>query len=357
MRLSGDQDGTVEIKPALFELTNNVMMRMIAGKRFFGEGSETSEAARRFKEMLRELMGLGGAMTGGDLFPYLRRLGLFKGGERKVKEVFGKMDRIFQDLVDEKRRKIMEEGSDENGGGNQEKSRTLIEVLLQLQKSDPTYSSDTIVKGLVQILLLAGSETSASTIEWALSLLVNNPQVLTKARKEIDEHVGFDRLLEENDLNHLRYLHCIINETLRMYPAAPLLPPHESSADCVVGGYRIPRATMLMVNVWAIQNDPKIWDEPSVFKPERFWNLEGEHKLGYKFMPFGSGRRACPGENLAMRVVGLALGSLIQCFHWKRVGEEMVDMEEKVGVSMWKAKPLQVKCRPRQEVYSLISSI
>lgn len=142
----------MEIKPALFELTNNVMMRMIAGKRFFGDASETSEVAKRFKEMLRELMGLGGAMTGGDLFPYLRRLGLFKGGERKLKEVFGKMDRIFQDLVDEKRRKIMEEGSDENGGGNQEKSRTLIEVLLQLQKSDPTYSSDTIVKGLVQVL-------------------------------------------------------------------------------------------------------------------------------------------------------------------------------------------------------------
>ena len=205
-------------------------------------------------------------------------------------------------------------------------------------------------------MLLAGTDTTAGTIEWAISLMLNNPTVLKKAQHEIDSQIGHDRLIEESDLHNLPYLHCIINETLRMYPAAPLLPPHESSADCVVGGYRIPRGTMLMVNVWAIQNDPKIWDEPSVFKPERFQYVEGEHKLGYKFMPFGSGRRACPGENLAVRVAGLALGSLIQCFHWERVGEEMVDMEEKFAVSMWKANPLQVKCRPREAILKLMSS-
>lgn len=269
-------------------------------------------------------------------------------------EVFAKMDRIFQDLVDEKR-KEMEEGKVDSEECSKEKSKSLIEVLLDIQKTDPSYSTDTIVKGLVQILLIAGSETSASTIEWALSLLLNNPKVLYKAQKEIDEQVGHDRLLEENDLSHLPYLHSIVNETLRMYPATPLLPPHESSADCAIGGYRIPRGTMLMVNVWAIQNDPKVWDEPTVFKPERFLSLESGHKVvGYKFMPFGSGRRACPGENLAMRVVRLALGSLLQCFHWERVGEEMVDMEEKFGVSMWKAKPLQAKCRPRKEITNLI---
>lgn len=146
---AGDQ--TVEIKQLVSELTNNVMMRMIAGKRFFG--SETEEVgAKRFREMMKELRGLGGAASGGDFFPYLRRLGFFKRGERKCMEVFAKMDRIFQDLVDEKR-KEMEEGKVDSEECSKEKSKSLIEVLLDIQKTDPSYSTDTIVKGLVQVLM------------------------------------------------------------------------------------------------------------------------------------------------------------------------------------------------------------
>ncbi|KAL2894882.1 Cytochrome P450 81D11 [Bienertia sinuspersici] len=192
-------------------------------------------------------------------------------------------------------------------------------------------------------------------MEWAVTLLLKYPEIHNKARKEIDQHVGHDRLIEEQDLHNLPYLNCIINETLRMYPAAPIIPPHESSEDCVVGGYRIPQGTMLNVNLWAIQNDPKVWDEPSKFKPERFENVEG-NRIGYKFMPFGSGRRACPGQNLATRVVGLTLGSLIQCFQWEAVEEE-IDMVEKSAVSMWKAKPLKAIFKPRNEMVELISLI
>ncbi|KAH9613933.1 hypothetical protein KSS87_014679 [Heliosperma pusillum] len=232
--------------------------------------------------------------------------------------------------------------------------KNLIRVLLDLKKKDPGYATDDIIKGLFQILLLAGTETSASTMEWALALLVNNPRVLQRAKQEIDNHVGKNRLVGESDLADLPYLHCIINETLRMYPPAPLLVPHESSSDCVVGGYHIPKGTMLNVNVWAIQNDPKIWDEPTKFKPERFEGVKGD-RIGYQFMPFGSGRRACPGENLAMRVVGLTLGTIIQCFQLESVGE--IDMEEKVLLNMWKAKPLEVKFRCYKDMADLLSHI
>lgn len=104
-----------------------------------------------------------------------------------------------------------------------------------------------------------------------------------------------------------------------MYPAGPLLPAHESSEECTVGGFRVPRGTMLLVNVRAIQNDPKIWAEPMKFKPERFLGLE-ERRDGFMLLPFRAGRRGCPGEGLATRIVGLALGSLIQCFGCKRDG-------------------------------------
>jgi len=160
------------------------------------------------------------------------------------------------------------------------------------------------------VLLSAGTDTSSTTMEWALSLLLNHPEVLEKAQREINEHIGHDRLMDEADLAQLPYLRSILNETLRMYPPAPLLVPHESSEECLVGGFRIPRGTMLSVNMWAIQNDPKIWPDPTKFRPERFDNREGGRDE-FKLMPFGHGRRSCPGEGLALRVVGLALGSLL----------------------------------------------
>ncbi|GKV04522.1 hypothetical protein SLEP1_g16675 [Rubroshorea leprosula] len=143
---------------------------------------------------------------------------------------------------------------------------------------------------------------------------------------------------------------------MRMYPAGPLLLPHESSQECFVGGYRIPRGTMLLVNLWAIQNDPKIWGEPEKFRPERFQGLE-VNRDGFKLMPFGSGRRGCPGEGLATRVVGLTLASVIQAFEWERIGEAMVDMTEGTGLTMPKAKALQARCLPRQAMVDLLSKI
>ena len=203
---------------------------------------------------------------------------------------------------------------------------------------------------------MAGTHTSSSTMEWALSLLLNHPQVLEKAKREIDEHIGHDRLMDEADLAQLPYLRSILNETLRMYPAAPLLVPHESSEECLVGGFRIPRGTMLSVNVWAIQNDPKIWRDPTKFRPERFDNLEGGRDE-FKLMPFGHGRRSCPGEGLALRVVGLALGSLLQCFEWQKIGDKMVDMTEASGSAISKAQPLEAICRARPSMLTHLSQI
>lgn len=187
-----------------------------------------------------------------------------------------------------------------------------------------------------------------------MSLLLNNPEVLQKAQAEIDAVVGFDRLVNESDLASLPYLHCIITETLRLYPVGPLLVPHESSDECRVGGYRIPASTMLLINLYAIQRDPKYWPEANQFKPDRFEGMEGVRD-GYKMMPFGAGRRGCPGENLALRMVGATIAVLIQCFEWGRVSEELVDMTEGVGLTMPKLKPLQAKCTPRQAMLPLIS--
>lgn len=209
-------------------------------------------------------------------------------------------------------------------------------------------------QNVFQINFIAGTETSSVTLEWAMSLLLTHPEAFLKARAEIDNNVGHKRLLNDNDLARLPYLRCIINETLRLYPTVPLLMPHYSSEDCSIGGFEIPRGTTLLVNAWAMHRDPKVWEEPNKFKPERFEEFEGERE-GFKFVPFGMGRRACPGANMGMRTVSLALGSLIQCFEWDTVRQ--MDMSQGSGVLLYKAKPLEAACTPRQNWIQILSQL
>ncbi|CAL5426955.1 unnamed protein product [Camellia sinensis] len=177
--------------------------------------------------------------------------------------------------------------------------------------------------------------------------------VLKKVRAEINAHVGQDRLIDEHDISKLHYLQAIISETFRLFPTALLLVPHVSLDDCIIGGFNVPCGTLLLVNAWAIHRDPKVWDDPTSFKLERF---EGREVEGHKLMPFGMGRRACPGADLAQRVVGLALGSLIQCFEWERVSEEVVDLTEGKGLNMPKAEPLEAMCKARDIIMNNVFS-
>jgi isoflavone 2'-hydroxylase len=190
-------------------------------------------------------------------------------------------------------------------------------------------------------MLLAGTDTSSVTLEWAMSNLLNHPEILKKAKNELDTHIGQDHLVDESDILKLPYLQSIVNETLRLHPAAPLLVPHLSSKDFTIEKYNIPQNTILMVNAWDIHRDPNLWSDPTCFKPERF-EKEGETN---KLLSFGLGRRACPGENLAQRTVSLTLGLLIQCFEWKCIGEEKIDMTEAKGITVGKKIPLKAMCK------------
>lgn len=184
-----------------------------------------------------------------------------------------------------------------------------------------------------------------------MSVLLNHPEVLRKAKLEIDSKVGHDRLIEEQDLRNLPYLQSIILETLRMFVPGPLGLPHEAATDCKIRGYDVPQGTILVVNAWAIHRDPEVWDEPNTFRPERFQGKEFET---HRMMPFGLGRRACPGMGLGQRMVGLALGSLIQCFDWERVGSEKVDLTEGPGLTLPKLKPLEVMIKPRESMLKVL---
>ncbi|XP_039171935.1 cytochrome P450 81Q32 [Eucalyptus grandis] len=346
---SGGQ--SVNMKSAFFELMLNVMMQMIAGKRYYGENVGEVEEARKFREIVTESFRIGGVTNIGDFLPFLRRMGP-KRLEEKMTALHKKRDEFMQSLIDESQSSEGDESLEMAAEGG--KRKTLILVLLSLRETEPEYYKDETVKSLMLVLLLGGTDTSVATMEWAMSAMLNHPEILKKAQAEIDEVVGHDRIVDESDLPKLSYLHCIMNETMRMYPVGPLLIPHESAEECCVGGYRVPRGTMLLINLFSIQNNPKYWPDAAKFKPERFEGMEGVRD-GYKMMPFGSGRRGCPGENLALRMVGLTLGSLIQCFEWNRISDELIDMTEGTGLSMPKAQPLLAKCRPRSFTSDLLS--
>ena len=207
----------------------------------------------------------------------------------------------------------------------------------------------------MRAMLVAGSETSATTLEWAVSILLNNPETMNKLRVDIDTNAGHDQLLNESNAAKLKYLQNVITETLRLYPVVPLLLPHESSADCKVCGFDIPRGTMLLVNLWTLQRDRNLWVDPTRFVPERFEGEEGGEV--YNMLPFGVGRRACPGAVLGKRVVGHALGALIQCFGWEKIGHEEMDITEGIGLTLPKVEPLVAFCRPRQEIINVLSNI
>ncbi|CAI0429030.1 unnamed protein product [Linum tenue] len=340
-KLARRSDGgaaVVDMKSAFQELTFDTMMRMVAGKRFYGDDDE----ARGFREVIKEVVARGGATNRPDFGAVLRWI---DGGklERTAREVAGRTDSFMQKLIEEHRSEKKE---------GLEKRNTMIDHLLALQESEPEYYSDQIIKGLVLVMLLAGTDTSAVTLEWALANLLNHPNILAKAREELDKKIGQECLIDEPDISNLSYLQNIISETLRLYPAAPLLLPHASSEDCVVGGYHLPCDTILLVNAWAIHRDPGLWDDPTSFKPERYKN---EGKESYKMVPFGLGRRSCPGVGLAQRIVGLTLGTLIQCFEWERVGEEEVDMTEGKGATMPREKPLEAICTSRPIVKNFFS--
>ncbi|KAF3435658.1 hypothetical protein FNV43_RR22749 [Rhamnella rubrinervis] len=156
--------------------------------------------------------------------------------------------------------------------------------------------------------------------------------------------------VKESDLKHLLYLQAIVKETLRLYPAGPLSVPHEAMEDCTVAGFHVPARTRLFVNLWKLQRDPCIWSNPSEFQPERFltehahFDVRGQN---FEFIPFGSGRRSCPGISLALQVLHLSLARLLHGFNLERLSEELVDMSEGPGMTMPKTTPLEVILVPR----------
>lgn len=210
-------------------------------------------------------------------------------------------------------------------------------------------------------MFTAGTDTSSSTVEWAIAELIRHPKILARVQQELDQVVGRDRLVTELDLAQLTYLQAVVKETFRLHPSTPLSLPRMAAESCEINGYHIPKGATLLVNVWAIARDPAQWTDPLEFKPERF--LPGGEKPGadvrgndFEVIPFGAGRRICAGMSLGLRMVQLLTASLVHAFDWELedgLNPEKLNMDEAYGLTLQRAAPLMVHPQPRltQHVY------
>jgi len=227
-----------------------------------------------------------------------------------------------------------------------------VDILLSIvhQTVDPeNEQSDVIdrtnIKAILLDMIVAGIDTATTTIEWALSELFRHPRVMKKLQDEIQNEVGNKRMVEENDLKKFNYLDMVVDETLRLYPVGPLLLPRECRESITIDGCFIKEKTRVIVNAWAIGRDSNVWSENAdEFYPERFigkkMNYQGQE---LESIPFGSGRRRCPGIQLGLVTVRLVVAQLVHCYNWKlphNISPSNLNMEEKFGVTIPRAQHL-----------------
>ncbi|XP_004308852.1 PREDICTED: cytochrome P450 82A3-like [Fragaria vesca subsp. vesca] len=344
----------VEMKRWFGDLTSNVMFRMVVGKRFFvANSAQENEENERFRKELREFSRLGGEFVISDAVPYLRWLDL-GGYEKAMKKTAKELDGALQKWLDEHKHNL--HGRSTNSVKHVNGENDFMDMMLAVLDDDycmeefaGSRTADTILKATCLAVLLGGTDTTTVTLTWALSLLLNNPEVLKKAQLELDNHVGRERQVNESDVKNLVYLQAIVKETLRLYPAGPLSVPHESREDCTIGDYHVSSGTRLLINLSKMQRDPDVWDDPCRFQPERFLTTHKNVDVrgqSFELTPFGSGRRMCPGISLALQVTQLTLAHLLHGFEITTPSDEPVDMGERSGIANMKATPLEVLLTP-----------
>nr|QBP37217.1 F3'5'H [Hordeum vulgare] len=334
----------LEVPEFLFGAMANMIGQAVVGRRVLDE--DDGEATREFQEMVVELMTTAGLVNIGDFVPAVAWMDL-QGLGRRMRRLTTRLDRAWSRLLVDHEVAMANRKQDGN------RRTDLVDRLIACRGyAEEDGVTDFNIKAVLNNLFTAGTDTSSSTIEWALAEMMVNSAILQQAQAEMDEVVGRDRLLQESDIRHLPYLRAICKETFRKHPSTPLNLPRVSTEPCKVQGYYIPKGTRLVVNIWAIGRDPAVWPEPGKFDPGRFMTEEGRkvEPMGshFELIPFGAGRRMCAGARMGVALVEHMLGALVHAFDWEiPEGATAMDMEEEFGLALQKKVPVRAIVRPR----------
>ncbi|KAL6504952.1 hypothetical protein OROHE_023334 [Orobanche hederae] len=340
----GKMGKIVNVTEELVKLTSNVISHMMLSIRC----SETKGEAEAARTVIREVTQIFGEFDVSDIIWFCKNFDL-QGIRKRSEDIQRRYDALLEKIITDREtlRRI------QGGGGGGGEARDLLDMFLDVMesgKSEVKFTREHL-KALILDFFTAGTDTTAIATEWALAELINNPNVLKKAQQEIDQVIGSQRLVQESDAPSLPYLQAVIKETFRLHPPIPMLS-RKSVSDSVIGGYKIPAKSLLFVNIWSMGRNPKYWESPMDFRPERFLEKEvcsidvkGQH---FELLPFGTGRRGCPGMLLAIQELVIIIGTTVQCFDWKlQDGSARVDMTERPGLTAPRAYDLVCNVVPR----------
>ncbi|XP_028799798.1 cytochrome P450 71D10-like [Neltuma alba] len=316
----------INLSRKIFTITNSIVARAAFGKK--------TKNVEQMLEIMEQSIKLSSGLSISDFYPSLKFVSVITGTRARMMKVHRDGDKVFDEIIRDHKEK------EKNNVGEAEED--LVDVLLRIQKDndfDIPLSLDNI-KAVLKDVFFAGTETSATTTEWAMSELLKNPKAMKEAQAEVRSVYGNKGYVDESELHQLKYVNAVIKETLRLHSPVALSVPRENSESCEINGYVIPPKTKIIINVWAIARDPKNWNDPEKFEPKRFldtmvdYNFKGSN---FEYIPFGAGRRICPGSTFATPILELLLSNLLYHFNWKLpkgMKFEELDMEESFGAAV-----------------------
>ncbi|KAA0055280.1 cytochrome P450 71A1-like [Cucumis melo var. makuwa] len=339
-RISHSKD-RVNLSSLLGLYANDVLCRAALGREFSAGGEYHLHG---FQKLLEEYQILLGGFCIGDLFPSLAFLSNFTGMKSRLVRTANGFDKLFDQVIaehlDPEREKL-------------EESQDLVDILLEIQKNG---SDDKIpltmdnVKAIILDMFAAGTDTTFIALDWGMTELITHPNAMKRAQSEIRRVVGDRRNVTESDLLEMPYLKAVVKEVLRLHPPAPVLVPRETTEDVRIEGYDIPAKTRVFVNAWGIGRDPESWKDPETFEPERFLGSEVDYGgLDFEFIPFGAGRRICPGITMGIATIELALAQILHSFDWELpngIEAKDLDMTEVFGITMHRKAHLEAVPKP-----------
>ncbi|XP_059443375.1 cytochrome P450 71D11-like [Corylus avellana] len=340
IKLIGSKAGsTVNLSRVVFSTVYGITSRAAFGNKC-GE-------QERFIEIMKEVIKLFAGFNIADFFPSIKVLHVISGVRPRLETMHKVVDSIMQKIINDHMAKAASAKAGEAAAAADQED--LVDVLLKFheQAGDSEFSlTFNNIKAVMLDIFAAGSETSAITIIWAMSQMMKNPEVMKKAQAEVREVFNAKGLIDETAVNEMKYLKLLVKETLRLHPPSALLLPRESSERCELNGYEIPAKTKVIVNAWAISRDPKYWTDPESFKPERFIDSSHDFKgTNFEYLPFGAGRRVCPGTNFGLANVEYAIALLLYHFDWKLpngMKPEDLDMTDIAGATVGRKEDLQL---------------
>ncbi|KAF5195710.1 Cytochrome p450 [Thalictrum thalictroides] len=328
----------VNLSDLIFSFTNDVTCRVTLGRKFGRD-----EGGKKFFKIIKEFMYFIGAFNIGDFIPSLAWINNFNGLNARMDKNFEELESFLGGVIEEhiqdrKTRKFGSEGVED-----------FVDVLLGMEKDGSIgvpFAKDNI-KALIMDMFLAATDTAAATMTWAMTELVRHPEILKEVQREVREVAKGKAHITEDDAAQMHYMKNVIKETLRVHTPGPLLIPHQSRDATKLQGYDVPAKTRVIVNAWAIARDPTVWEEPDEFRPKRFENSSRDFKGNdFEYLPFGAGRRICPGIAFANPTMELPLANLLYHFDWTLPNGEVPDVEEGLGIVAYKKSPLRVIATP-----------